>query len=203
MNQMRIGKFISTCRKEKGLTQARLAEQLGITDRAVSKWENGRSIPDAGIMLELTEILGVSVNELLTGEKIEKEDYKEMAENNLLELKKREEVSNKALLDMEVVIGVVGTVSFLGFILLAGLADMSNLLRGISIGVGCCIFAVTMYYALKIEREAGYYECADCHHRYVPDMRVVVMAPHMGRTRKMRCPKCGNRNWHKKVLSKD
>ena len=75
MNQEVIGKFISTCRKEKGLTQTQLAEKLNITNRAVSKWETGKSVPDAAIMLDLCEILDVSVNELLSGERIAMENY--------------------------------------------------------------------------------------------------------------------------------
>ena len=71
MNQVMIGKFIAKCRKEKELTQAQLAERLGITDRAVSKWETGKSMPDASVMLELCEILGITVNELLSGEKVD------------------------------------------------------------------------------------------------------------------------------------
>ena len=75
MNQIEIGKFIAKCRKEKNLTQAQLAEKLNITDRAVSKWETGKSMPDSSIMLELCEILGITVNELLSGEKINMESY--------------------------------------------------------------------------------------------------------------------------------
>ena len=69
MDQIKIGKFIAELRKENKLTQAQLAEMLCITDRAVSKWENGRSMPDSAIMLELCGILKISVNELLRGEK--------------------------------------------------------------------------------------------------------------------------------------
>lgn len=77
MNQVMIGKFIAKCRKEKELTQAQLAERLGITDRAVSKWETGKSMPDASVMLELCEILGITVNELLSGEKVDENNYGE------------------------------------------------------------------------------------------------------------------------------
>ena len=75
MKQTEIGEFIAKCRKEKKLTQAQLAEKLNITDRAVSKWETGKSMPDSSIMLELCEILGITVNELLSGEKIDMESY--------------------------------------------------------------------------------------------------------------------------------
>lgn len=91
MNQTDIGKFIAECRKEKQLTQVQLAEMLNITDRAVSKWETGKSMPDSSIMLELCEILGITVNELLSGEKINREDYDKKAEENLIALKRKDE----------------------------------------------------------------------------------------------------------------
>ena len=89
MNQEAIGNFISACRKEKGLTQAQLAEKLNITNRAVSKWETGKSIPDAAIMLDLCKILDISVNELLSGERIAMENYQKRAEENLVELQQK------------------------------------------------------------------------------------------------------------------
>ncbi len=91
MNQTEIGRFISKCRKEKNLTQAQLAEKLNITDRAVSKWETGKSMPDSSIMLELCEILGITVNELLSGEKIDPEGFEKKADENLIALKKKDE----------------------------------------------------------------------------------------------------------------
>ena len=91
MNQIKIGKFIAKCRKEKKLTQAQLAEKLGITDRAVSKWETGKSMPDSSIMLELCKILGITVNELLGGEEISMESYEKMADENLIALKRKDE----------------------------------------------------------------------------------------------------------------
>lgn len=91
MDQTKTGQFIAKCRKEKKLTQAQLAEKLGITDRAVSKWETGKSMPDSSIMLELCEILGITVNELLSGEVITMENYEKTANENLIALKKRDE----------------------------------------------------------------------------------------------------------------
>lgn len=100
MNQIDTGKFIANCRKEKGMTQAQLAERLNITDRAVSKWETGKCMPDSSIMLELCKILDVSVNELLCGERIEMNNYEEKVNENLIELKKKEEnhISKNALI---------------------------------------------------------------------------------------------------------
>lgn len=84
MEQEKIGKFILQLRKEKGMTQKQLAEKLGVTDRAISKWENGRGMPELSLMKTLCDELGISVNELLSGEKIEKEDYQEKLEENIL-----------------------------------------------------------------------------------------------------------------------
>lgn len=95
MNQIEIGKFIAKCRKEKKLTQAQLAEQLNITDRAVSKWETGKNMPDSAIMLELCKILGITVNELLSGEEIEMENYEKKADENLIALKRKDEHNKK------------------------------------------------------------------------------------------------------------
>ena len=101
MNQEKIGKFIAECRKEQNYTQAVLAEKLGITDRAISKWENGKSMPDASIMLELCDLLKISVNELLTGEHIAMDNYKEKAEENLIELQNKKDKAQKSLLRTE------------------------------------------------------------------------------------------------------
>ena len=91
MNQAEIGKFIAKCRKDKKLTQAQLADKLNITDRAVSKWETGKSMPDSSIMLELCQILGISVNELLSAETVDQENYEKKADENLIALKRKDE----------------------------------------------------------------------------------------------------------------
>ena len=84
MDQEKIGKFISYVRREKGLTQNDLAFKLGITDRAVSKWENGRGMPDLSLIKELCNILDISVNELLSGERLEKKEINNKSEENII-----------------------------------------------------------------------------------------------------------------------
>lgn len=111
MNQADTGKFIADCRKEKGLTQAQLAERLGITDRAVSKWETGKCMPDSSIMLELCQILDISVNELLSGERIKMDTYAEKVDQNLIELKRRDEnhmTKNTIILILYTITMVIG-----------------------------------------------------------------------------------------------
>lgn len=108
MDQIKIGKFISECRKEKGYTQVKLAEKLGITNRAVSKWETGKSLPDASVMIELCELLGINVNELLTGEKVSEENYKRKAEENMVEMVKKNKKSKaEIIITLLIIISIV------------------------------------------------------------------------------------------------
>lgn len=199
MDQIKTGQFIAKKRKAKGLTQARLAEMLGITDRAVSKWERGISMPDSSIMLELCEILNITVNELLTGEDIEMKNYDKAAEKNLLELKKQNEDYAKSMLRYETFIGILSTVVFLISIMTASIVDMKIGIRIALIAFGSIIFVIGIANALRIEQTAGYYECAECHHKYVPSYKNVFFAMHLGRMRYMKCPECKKYSWNKKV----
>lgn len=97
MNQEKIGKFIALCRKEQKLTQEELAEKLNITYKAVSKWECGKGLPDASIMLDLCNILKINVNDLLSGEKVDNNKYVNSAEENLIILTKQIEKRKKNL----------------------------------------------------------------------------------------------------------
>ena len=101
MDQVKIGRFIASCRKERGFTQAVLAEKLGITDRAVSKWETGRSLPDAAVMPELCDLLKIDLSELFSGERIAMENYKDTSDALLLEMKRQEESSNQRILHLD------------------------------------------------------------------------------------------------------
>ncbi len=202
MNQIKIGVFIAKCRKNKKLTQAQLAEKLDITDRAISKWETGKCMPDSSIMLELCEILGISVNELLSGEMIEMKDYDKKAEENLLNMAKREEKQNKKLLFYENIIGIISSVTFIVLIIVAAYLVQSLIARiGLFI-IAFLIFIMGVSVALKIETEAGYYECENCHNKYIPSYKSVYFAMHIGKIRYLKCPKCGKRTWNRKVLNK-
>lgn len=206
MDQVRIGRFIAEKRKAQGLTQMQLAEMLGITDRAVSKWETGRSLPDASVMLDLCRHLKITVNDLLNGEVISMERYNETTEKNLLEMVKQKEAADRQLLKMEIVIGVTSTV-FLFAMLAVGVVFMKMekplWTFFLPVGIGFIQFIICMAFALRVEQTAGYYACQKCGHRYVPTFKAVNLAPHMGRTRYMKCPVCGEKSWQKKVLSKE
>ena len=203
MDLIKIGKFIAERRKNKKITQQELAEKLYITDRAVSKWERGLSLPDADKMLELCDILDISVNELLNGEKIDMKDYKKKNEDLLLELAKQEELKNKRIM-LDVYVLVITTIIFyLGITILASYTLGKGTLLGVIIAISTAITVIVSFYAIKMEINAGYYECKKCHHRYIPNSYwKVLLAPHLNTIRYLKCPKCGKRSWSKKVMSK-
>ena len=203
MNQVKIGKFIASKRKEQGLTQLQLAEKLGITDRAVSKWETGKSLPDASLMPELCKLLKITINDLLCGEVVSVENYNEKAEKALLEMVKKEEMQNKKLMMYENVIGFGSTISFLIQVLVAVFFVKNTTAQILLFILAFAFLIVGVSFALKIEAETGYYECQKCHNKYIPKYSSVYFAMHLGTTRYMKCPKCGKRSWQKKVMSKE
>lgn len=203
MNQVKIGKFIASKRKEQGLTQLQLAEKLGITDRAVSKWETGKSLPDASLMPELCKLLKITINDLLCGEVVSVENYNEKAEKALLEMVKKEEMQNKKLMMYENVIGFSSTLSFLIQVLVAVFFVKNTTAQILLFILAFAFLIVGVSFALKIEAETGYYECQKCHNEYVPKYSSVYFAMHLGTTCYMKCPKCGKKSWQKKVMSKE
>ena len=203
MDQIKIGKFIAECRKKANLTQKQLAEKLGITDRAVSKWENGKSIPDSSIMLELCKELGITVNDLLSGEVVSMDDYKKELENNLFEMMKQKEQADKRFLTMEIVICIVCLIPLISAIILGYTVPMDESITDIMIVASIIPLFIATPFMIKIEQIAGYYKCTKCGHKHIPTYKDVLFAPHIGRTRYMRCPECNKKSYHKKVVSKE
>ena len=157
-------------------------------------------MPDSSIMLELCEILKISVNDLLSGEVISMDNYSKELEKNLMEMVKAKEQSDKRLLTMEMFFGISFTIVFVAIILVAALVPIKIWLRVALIVFAFIMFFAGCFMALRIEQVAGYYECKECGHKYVPTYKAVNMAPHMGRTRYMKCPECNKKSWQKKVL---
>ena len=203
MNQIKIGKFIAQCRKKENLTQMQLAEKLNITDRAVSKWETGKALPDASLMLTLCEILKITVNDLLSGEIVTMESYHKEMEERLIEMVRQKEENDKRMLALEWVIGILSVVVLLVPILIASYLPMEDWQRIVLCCSGVIPAFVGFFFAIKIEQVAGYYKCKHCNHCYVPTYKVMSLSMHAGRTRYMKCPKCGKRSWQRKVISKE
>ena len=202
MDQIKIGKFIAECRKKNNLTQMQLAEKLNITDRAVSKWENGKGMPDSSIMLDLCNELKISVNELLSGEMIDMKEYDKKAEELLVELAKQDELKNRKLMTSMWTILITSAIFYVVILLLAVNTLEEGILLGTIICASTMIFVIAGFIALKFEVDAGYYECKKCHHKFIPTYKDVLFAMHMSTTRYLKCPECHKRSWAKKVMSK-
>lgn len=200
MDQIRIGKFIKERRNLKNITQSSLASILGITDRAISKWENGICMPDVGTIPELCKILDITVNDLFSGEIVKMKDYDKKLEENLLDLAKKEEAQNKKMMIYEYVIGFISSITFLVLMFTLSYAVENQVVRIILFIIAFLILIVGVSFALKIETETGYYECNKCHHKYIPSYKSVYFAMHYGTTRYLKCPKCHQKSWNKKVM---
>lgn len=203
MDQIKIGRFISERRKSVGLTQMQLAERLNITDRAVSKWERGRAMPDTSIMLELCEILGISVNELLIGEKIIMENNTQKNEQLILDMAKELEKKNKTIWASMWAIMTVSIVGLLAGLFVAAYFVPEGPWQLVTILALCVVFLIPCFYALKLEVSVGVYKCKKCGHEIVPTYTQALNAMHLGTTRYLKCPKCNKRSWCKKVLNKE
>ena len=202
MDQLKIGKFIAECRKQKNLTQMQLAEKLGITDKAISKWERGVAMPDTSIMLELCDILGISVNELLSGEKINMENSSQKNEQLLLDMAKELEKKNKTIWSSMWAIMIVSMTALIAGIFIAAFLIPEGVWQLVTILCVCVLFLIPCFYALKLEVSVGAYKCQNCGYEIVPTYKEVMMAMHRGFTRHLLCPKCNKRTWCKKVLKK-
>ncbi|MBQ2717164.1 MAG: helix-turn-helix domain-containing protein [Clostridia bacterium] len=201
MNQIKIGKFIAECRRNKNLTQLQLAEKLNITDKAVSKWERGIALPDTSIMLELCDILSINVNELLRGEKSMQND-KQTNEQLLLDMAKELELKNKTVWKSMWVIMIVSMIAMFAGILIAAFMMPEGVWQVLTILGLCIVFLIPCFYALKLEVSVGAYKCKNCGYEIVPTYSEALRAMHSGTTRYLKCPNCQKRTWCKKVLKK-
>ena len=204
MDLIKIGRFIAVCRKKKKITQEQLAEKLYITDKAVSKWERGLSLPDADKMLDLCNILDINVNELLNGEKIDMQNYEKKMEELLVELAKQEELKNKRLITDMWVLTITTFIFYIALILISCSLLEEGPILGTIICVSTIVFIIICFYGFKLEVDAGYYECKHCHHIFEEKNYLkLLLAPHFGTSRYQKCPKCGKRAMAKKVLKKE
>ena len=200
MDQIKIGKFIAECRKKNNLTQMQLAEKLNITDRAISKWENGKTMPDSSIMLDLCNELKISVNELLSGEMISMKSKNEKQEQILLDMAKQIEQKNRIIWTSMWVIMGVSIIALIIGIFIAAFMIPEGVGQLITILGICIVFLLPCFYALKLEVSVGAYKCKNCGYEIVPTYSEALWAMHRGTTRHLKCPKCNKRTWCKKII---
>ena len=202
MDQIKIGKFIAECRKKQNLTQAQLAGKLDITDRAISKWETGKAMPDSDIMLDLCDILGIKVNELLCGEMIEIEHKDEQLNELIFQMAKNEERYHKRLLHSAYVIIATSLTALICLMSLISLLIPECGFQEFLIIVSVILFIIPCMIALKFKAETGYYECKNCQHMFVPNYKEIAVLMQTPTRRLLKCTKCGKWTWCKKLTKR-
>lgn len=190
MDQIKIGGFIAEERKRKGYTQKILSEKLGISDKTISKWERGNGFPEVSLLIPLCSELDITVNELLSGERVSEEQYRKKAEENMVNLVK-EAQENKKKIILSVMVGILTILAAVPLFMVAGMFDMRTGVRITFIVIGIVVLIIGIAVACIMDREAGAFECPECHERFIPDMKSYIMAAHTLTKRKLICPKCG------------
>ena len=156
MDQIKIGKFIAKSRKSRNLTQKQLADTLSISDKTISKWECGKGLPEVSLMLPLCAALDITVNDLLSGEKVSPLDYQRKAEGNMMNLMKENE-ENKKRFTLSIITGVITIIAVCALITIASFMDLPTISRIILIifSVGVAIVGLSATAILDIK--AGYF----------------------------------------------
>ena len=190
MNQIRIGKFIADTRKERKLTQRQIADALSISDKTVSKWECGKGLPEVSLMLPLCNILCITVNDLLSGEKVSEVNYQKKAEENMMDLMK-ENSENKKRMVLSVICGVITIIAVCSLIVIASYIEMTAIARILLIVFAAATAAACIGAACALEIKAGYFECPHCKALFVPTTSDYVKGHHTLTKRKLTCPACG------------
>ncbi len=200
MDQIKTGKFIAQMRKEKSLTQRELADTLCISDKTVSKWENGKGMPEVSLMMPLCEALDITANELLSGERLSQDDYIRKAEENIMTLVKEREESKKKII-LSAIVAVITIIGGTTLVTVAGTFEMEPWTRMLLIAIGLIVMIGGLSVAAALEMEASTFECRHCKHRFVPTVGAYIAGPHSLTTRYLKCPECGQKSYCKRRLT--
>lgn len=190
MDQIKIGKFIAETRKKKNKTQRQLADALSISDKTVSKWECGKGLPDISLMMPLCEILQITVNDLLTGERVSEDDYQKKAEENMMNLMKENEENKKQMI-LSVICGVITIIAVCALVVIAAYIQMPTIARIAVIISAFLTAAIGIGAAAMLEVKAGYFECPHCKALFVPTINEYVKGARTLTKRRLTCPECG------------
>lgn len=201
MDQIKIGKFIKLMRAERNMTQRELADALSISDKTISKWETGCGLPEVSLMLPLCDVLKISVNELLSGQRLDEKQYIKKAEENIMDLIKEKAEAKKKIV-LSVLIVLMAMISAVTFVVLAGYLEMQTWLRVLLIVIAVVIVAIAIGVACVLDRDVGSFECPECGERFVPDMKSYTFGMHTITKRYLKCPKCGKYHYCKHRLTK-
>ena len=204
MDIIKIGNFIRECRKNKNLNQKQLADKLFVEPKTISKWETGNGLPDVSIMKKLCNELEISLSELFLGEHIKEKSNEIITEKILLEEIKKEGLQNKKNLIGEILIGCAFIAVIIILILFIGFAPIATYLKIILIALAFIFIVVGVVGLVILDANIGYFECAECHERFIPSVKDYTFGLHTLKKRRLTCPRCGKKTWCcKKMIKKD
>lgn len=202
MDIVKIGYFIRECRKNKNLTQKQLADKLYVEPKTISKWETGKGLPDVSIMKNLCNELGISLSELFIGDYIKEESNDLLIEKLIIDELKKEKIQNKKKLIGEILIGCSFIGSVITLILLVGIVSIATYLKIILIVLSLIFIFVGLFGLVLLDVNIGYFECAECHERFIPSIKDYVFGMHTLKKRKLKCPICGKKTWCLKRMTR-
>lgn len=202
MDIVKIGYFIRECRKNKNLTQKQLADKLYVEPKTISKWETGKGLPDVSIMKNLCNELGISLSELFIGDYIKEESNDLLIEKLIIDELRKEKIQNKNKLIGEVLIGCAFIGSVITLILLVGIVSIATYLKIILIVLSFIFIFVGLFGLVLLDVNIGYFECAECHERFIPSIKDYVFGMHTLKKRKLKCPICGKKTWCLKRMTR-
>lgn len=203
MDIIKIGNFIRECRKNKDLTQKQLADKLFVEAKTISKWETGNGLPGVSLMENLCNELDISLSELFIGEYVKEESYELITEQILLNEFEKERLRNKKDLIGEIVIGCAFIATIITLVLFVGFVSIATYLKIILIALAFIFIVVGITGLIILDANIGYFECAECHERFIPSVKDYTLGLHTLKKRKLTCPKCGKKTWCSKKINKN
>ena len=202
MDIVKIGYFIRECRKNKNLTQKQLADKLYVEPKTISKWETGKGLPDVSIMKNLCNELGISLSELFIGDYIKEESNDLLIEKLIIDELKKEKIQNKKKLIGEILIGCAFIGSVITLILFVGVVSIATYLKIILVVLSFIFIFVGLFGLVLLDVNIGYFECAECHERFIPSIKDYFFGMHTLKKRKLKCPICGKKTWCLKRMTR-
>lgn len=201
MDVIKIGQFLKSLRKEKSLTQREVAKHLNVSEKTISKWETGNGLPEISLLLPLCRFYGISLNELLSGERLNEKEYIEKAEENIASL-----VTDRTSPRKKVIVSTISCIasllSCIALVVLSAYFIPQVWLRIVLIGIAAVIVVSNVALIVLIAVNTEIYECDKCGGKFVPTLSAYVMAPHTLTRRRLKCPYCGKKCWNKSRLRK-
>lgn len=199
MDYEKIGRFLAQERKAKKMTQAEVAEKLYVSEKTISKWENGRGLPDTSLLINLCTLYDITINELLSGERLNEQAYRKKSENNMEALLLQRKDNRHKMIACVLVVLLSFSV-LLVCVALASFLDIAVWLRICLIVYGFLVAALGIGIDVFWDINIGSFECKHCGKRFVPTMKAYVLARHNFTKRKLKCPFCGKTSMCKKRL---